>query len=229
MNVLAIETSCEQASIALLSGDEIVSRRLEGHANHSERILAEITGLLAEAGIPVSRLNGLAFGSGPGAFTGLRLACGVVQGLALGAGLGIVGVSSLAALALQAGAKRVFAATDARMGEIYYGTYEIHEGKLTQCAPPACCAPEVLVVPDGRWFGIGSAFSAYPDALGDAHAQRWTGLVPDAVPRAGEVARLAAVEVAGGRLLAPEDAVPLYVRDKVALTTAERLARGGRA
>lgn len=229
MNVLAIETSCEQASIALLSGGEVIGRRLEGHANHSERILAEITGLLAETGMPLGGLDALAFGSGPGAFTGLRLACGVVQGLALGAGLGVVAVSSLAALALQAETGRVLAATDARMGEIYHCAYQIHDGQVRQCAEPACCAPNMLTLPEGQWFGIGSAFAAYPQDLGQTLAERWIGLMPDAVPRAEQVAKLAAVEVAAGRLLAPEDAVPLYVRDKVALTTAERLARGGRA
>lgn len=230
MKVLAIETSCEHASIALLSSGEVIGRALEGHANHSEHILEAVSALLAEGECTIRQLDALAFGSGPGAFTGLRLACGVVQGLALGAGLGIAAVGSLAALAMQAAAPRVFAATDARMGEIYHCAFERGEDGLPVAIGEAgCCPPEMLALPEGNWWGTGSAFSAYGERIETTFPDRWLGFEPGAVPRAEDVARLALRELREGRLLAPEMALPLYVRDKVALTTAERLARGGRA
>lgn len=229
MKVLAIETSCEHASIALSSSGQVLEHRLEGHANHSEKILAEITALLAEGGLSVRQLDALAFGSGPGAFTGLRLACGVVQGLALGAGLGVAAVGSLAALALQAPSSRVVVATDARMGEVYYGAFEVLDGVAHARSELACCPPEQVSIPAGEWFALGSGYAAYEAGLTQRLAARWLGVAADAVPRAGDVARLAEQQVRGGTLLPPEQAVPLYVRDKVALTTAERLARGGKA
>ncbi|CAL94328.1 tRNA (adenosine(37)-N6)-threonylcarbamoyltransferase complex dimerization subunit type 1 TsaB [Azoarcus olearius] len=229
MKVLAIETSSERASIALLSSGERLTRELLGHANHSEHILSALTALLAEGGCGLGQLDCVAFGSGPGAFTGVRLACGIAQGLALGADLGLVGVCSLAALANQAPGTRIVAATDARMGEIYHAAYEREGDALRELTAPACSLPQELALGEGDWNGIGSAFAAYGDALAERWPGRWLGIAPDAVPRAEDVAVLAAQACRAGRLLAPEDAVPLYVRDKVALTTAERLARGGRA
>jgi tRNA threonylcarbamoyladenosine biosynthesis protein TsaB len=118
MKILAIEASSELGSVALLADGSIASRRIEGASRHSESVLGEARDLLAEAGLSVSSLDAVAFGAGPGAFTGLRLACGVAQGLALGADLGIAAIGSLDAIALQSGAERVFVATDARMGEV---------------------------------------------------------------------------------------------------------------
>lgn len=229
MKVLAIETSCERASIALLCGDAILGRTLDGHANHSEKILGEIAALLAEGGTTAAALDAVAFGSGPGAFTGLRLACGLAQGMALATGVGIAAVCSLSALALQAAAPRIFVATDARMGEVYHRAYAREGDTVVPLSGLACSAPEAVTPPDGEWFAIGSGFAAYETALAGRLAPRWLAVDATAVPQAAEVARLAALEVAAGRLLAPEDAAPLYVRDKVALTTAERLARGGKA
>lgn len=227
MKLLAIETSCEHASIALLMDGQMTCRELQGHANHSERLLPCIGELLAEAGLVASALDAVAFGSGPGAFTGLRLACGVAQGLAMGAGLGVVPVSSLAALAQQVEQPRVLALVDARMGEIYVAGYARSNGYAEEILAPACLRPED-VRPDGEWWMVGSALQAYP-SLCPAGQPEVLGRDAALVPRAQEVALLAARDVAQSGVLAPELAVPLYVRDKVALTTAERLARGGRA
>ena len=232
MNILAIETSCEQGSVALLCGDMLVAREIDGHANHSERILPLIRLLLEEAGLAVGRLDAIAFGSGPGAFTGLRLACGLAQGLALGAGLGVAAVGSLEALAMQAEERRILAATNARMGEIYQAAYrrDDADGELVELAVPTCRRPEEFELPDnGEWVGLGSAFAAYGEALAQRAGARLCRVLPAAVPRAEEVARLALVRARRGGLLAPELAAPLYVRDKVAFTTTERLARGGKA
>lgn len=230
MNVLALETSCEHASVALLSGGQIVERRLDGHANHSEHILACIGALLAEAGLRPAALDAIAFGSGPGAFTGLRLSCGIAQGLALGAGLGVAPVCSLDALALQGEGAQVVVATDARMGEIYHCAYRLDGGVPQALGAIACSPPEAALLPeDGLWCGVGSAFAAYRDTLRQRWGARLTHCFDGRYPRAADVARLAGTAVAAGALLAPELALPRYVRDKVALTTAERLARGGKA
>lgn len=230
MKILSIETSCEHASVALLIDGETVERNLEGHSNHSERLLPTLKTLLAEAGLALGALDAIAFGAGPGAFTGLRLACGVTQGLAMGADLGVAPICSLEALAMQGGGDSIYVATDARMGEVYAAAYRIQGGFPVTVVPPVCCAPELLTLPSaGRWGGIGSAFAAYGDRIPPAVRDGLDLLERDAVPRAADVARLGARMVLGEGLVVAELAAPLYVRDKVALTTAERLARGGRA
>ena len=230
MNILSIETATEHGSVALLHDGELLVRRIVGAANHSEAVLRDLRELLIEAGLAVTQLDAIAFGAGPGAFTGLRLACGVAQGLALGAGLGIAAIGSLQALALQVDARRVFVATDARMGEAYHAAFELDaEGVPMPFGQVGCSQPLELELPAGDWFAAGSAFKVWPQELEARLLGRLTGCRPDMVPRAEEVARLGAVAVARGALTPPELAAPLYVRDKVAFTTAERLARGGRA
>lgn len=230
MKILALETSCECASVALYLDGAIVERTLTGHANHSEHLLPALNGLLAEAGMSLRGLDALAFGAGPGAFTGLRLSCGVVQGLAMGTGLGVAPVCSLAALALQGQGERRFVVTDARMGEVYCAAYRRQHDGLVTVAEPSCCPPEELRPPAGEgWFGVGSGFAAYAQRLPPALVAALAGIDATAAPRAQDVARLAVRAVQTGQLVAPERAAPLYVRDKVALTTTERLARGGKA
>jgi tRNA threonylcarbamoyladenosine biosynthesis protein TsaB len=230
MKILALEASSEQASVALLIDGAIFSRRIDGATNHSQTVLRDLRDLLAEAGLPISALDAVAFGAGPGAFTGLRLACGVAQGLALGADLGVAVVGSLDAIALQARAARVFVATDARMGELYYAAFEGDQADSLQALGPARCAlPEAFELPPGQWLGAGSAFRVWPDALQARFPDQLLACRDELVARADEVALLGARQVREQRLLAPELAAPLYVRDKVAFTTAERLARGGKA
>lgn len=229
MNILSIETASEHGSVALLHDGELLVRRILGAANHSEAVLRDLRELLIEGGLGVTQLDAIAFGAGPGAFTGLRLACGVAQGLALGADLAVASIGSLQAIALQTGAGRVFVATDARMGEVYHAAFEQdEEGVPTPVGLPGCTAPLELALPAGTWFAAGSAFKVWPEELEARFLGRLTACRPDMVARAEEVARLGAVAVSRGALTAPELAAPLYVRDKVALTTAERLAGGGR-
>jgi tRNA threonylcarbamoyladenosine biosynthesis protein TsaB len=162
----------------------------------------------------------------------LRLACGVAQGLALGADLGIAVIGSLDAIALQSGAERVFVATDARMGEVYCAAFELGEAAAPalQVVSPVCClAPEDVVLPSGRWTAAGSAFGVWPEALHARFRDRLDGCMDKLAARADEIAVLGARLAARGGLVAPELAAPLYIRDKVAFTTAERLARGGKA
>ncbi|MDR2260447.1 MAG: tRNA (adenosine(37)-N6)-threonylcarbamoyltransferase complex dimerization subunit type 1 TsaB [Azoarcus sp.] len=228
MKLLAFESSCERASAALYinGGTRVVW--FEGHADHSERILAVTAALLAEAGLGMGALDAVAFGAGPGAFTGLRLACGVAQGLALGAGLGVIPVCTLAALAMQSPRPLALVATDARMGEIYHGRYRVEGGAVSELAAPACCAPAALPRPPaGAWFGLGTAFAAHTADLTTVTAGL-AGCDPTATPSAEAVARLAAA-MGAAAMAPPERTAPLYVRNKVALTTAERLARGNKA
>jgi len=155
---------------------------------------------------------------------------GVAQGLALGADLGIAVVGSLDAIALQARAPRVLVATDARMGELYYAAFEGDQADSLQALGPVRCAlPEALEIPPGPWLGAGSAFRVWPDVLRARLGDQLLDCRDALCARADEVALLAVRQVREQRLLAPELAAPLYVRDKVAFTTAERLARGGRA
>ena len=232
MKILAIETSTETASVALLDGERISERSVAGRPGHSETLLPEILGLLADAGARLADLDAIAFGAGPGAFTGLRLACGVVQGLAMGAGKPVIPVGTLEALASQCADESgaIFVAVDARMSEVYFAAYERRDGQLVERMAPACAAPgEVRLPAEGAWFGFGSAFKAYGEILVPAVGERLTGFDVSPVPLASSVARLAAVRLARGETIDAALAAPLYVRDKVAMTTAERLARGGKA
>jgi tRNA threonylcarbamoyladenosine biosynthesis protein TsaB len=229
MKILAIECSGERASVALLSGNVLVEHTLEGHGKHSQLLLPTVFAVLAEGGVELPALDGIAFGSGPGAFTSLRLACGVTQGLAISAGLGVMPVCSLAAMAASVSDGRVLAAIDARMGEVYCASYICRDGVPSELSAPACLPPEMLELPPGDdWHGLGNAFGVYADRLPGYVLARVCAVDAAAVPSAAVVARLAARSVTQSGWLAPHHAVPLYVRDKVALTTAERLARGAR-
>lgn len=232
MKILALETSCEHASIALTLDHETLSRELEGHANHSERLIPTVHSLLAEAGLGLGQIDVFAFGAGPGAFTGVRLACAVAQGFAMGHDTATAPVCSLAALSLDALAEWVYVATDARMAEAYAACYRVQAGlPPVELVAPVCAAPHALPTPaaDVEWMAIGSAFSAYRESLSADLDRSLPRRLADHHPRAAQVAEIARHLARQGLLVAPEMASPLYVRNKVALTTAERLARGGRA
>ena len=189
----------------------------------SAQLLPWMLELLGEAGLVLADLDGIAFGAGPGGFTGLRLACGVAQGLAIGLDRPLLAVPTLEALALACGEEKVFACLDARMSEVYCAAYRVRDGVLETVAGPLCAPPSTLSAPAGEaWFGCGDGFAAYPE-LGAL----FPNVCPDIWPTAAAVARLAAPVFARGGGVDAALGAPLYVRDKVALTTAERLARGG--
>jgi tRNA threonylcarbamoyladenosine biosynthesis protein TsaB len=190
---------------------------------HSELLLPMVDAVLAQAGLGLADLDGVGFGAGPGSFTGLRIACGVAQGLALGAGLKVVPVGTLLALAHDAGAGRVLACLDARMGEVYLAAYEREAGGWTQrVAPSVCKAQAAPPLEGGGWTAVGSAFRAYGDALEARYRGQLARVDPDAWPQAGPVAGLAAEVLAAGGGLPAEQAAPLYVRDRVALKMHEQ-------
>lgn len=226
MNLLALETATRHISVALWRDGAVLSRCAETVSGGSLLVLPWVDDLLVEANIQLSAIQALAVGRGPGSFTGLRLACGVAQGLAFGLELPIIGVGSLAALALVAhrvsGATRIFACLDARMNEVYSACYAVQEGRVSELVAPGVAAPEETRPPSGDWLGCGDAWTVYPQRL-----PRPPRLIENLWPSAAAVAALAANRMAQGEYSAMEDAQPLYVRDKVALTTEERRARGG--
>jgi tRNA threonylcarbamoyladenosine biosynthesis protein TsaB len=227
MRILALDTSTEWCSVAV--GDGALWHRRDEHAGqaHSARVLPMVHAALAEAGWALASLDGLAFGAGPGSFTGIRIGCGVAQGLALGAELPVVPVPTLAAIAQEVfrtrGWERVLACLDARMREVYAAAYVRDGGRWREAAPPSVVAPaEILrvhAVGDGGWHGAGNGFAAYP-AL-EARLGM-SSVAADARPTAQAIGELALPRLAAGEGVAAVDALPLYVRHRVALTSAEQ-------
>lgn len=229
MQILALETSTENGSCALWRDGELIVRNCPGGRSHSETLLPLVREVLAEAGIAVAQLDAIAFGVGPGAFTGLRVACGAAQGLAVAAGVPLLPVTSLQAMAAASGGQQVMALLDARMGEVYVGNYQMQDGSLClqgdiRVQPPA----DIIFPTSAGWLACGNALSAYPELSARANEAGLLQL-PDILPSAAWVARLAAPRVVAGDAIDPALAAPLYIRDKVAKTVAERLLEGGRA
>ena len=226
MRVLALDTATEACSVALLSGDEFISRSAEGGRSHAQLVLEMVEAVLAEAEVSLSMLDGIAASIGPGAFTGVRISVAVAQGLAFGAGLRVVPVGTLEALALQAvqsGGQLALACLDARMGEVYWGCFaaDLARGLIASC-PASVGPPESVVLPaPGAYRGIGRGFGAYP-ALAALPGLELDPKDSTALPNAREFARLGALRLQRKEGIDPADLSPLYLRDKVALTEAER-------
>ncbi len=229
MNLLALDTSSEWCSAALWLGGATHAREALAGQRHSELILPMIDALLQEAGLGVRRLDGIAFGAGPGSFTGLRIACGVAQGLAFAAGLPVAAVGTLECLAEASGESRVVSALDARMGEVYIGAFERSGEAWEAVSEPALRRPQEAPVLEGAWVGCGSGFAAHGEALALRYRGQLRAVRAELYPHAREVAALGARILARGEGLDPALAAPLYIRDKVALTVGERAARKARA
>jgi tRNA threonylcarbamoyladenosine biosynthesis protein TsaB len=215
MKLLAIDTATERCSVALLIDERVVERAVETQRGHADLVLPMVDAVLAEGGLTLRQLDGLAYGRGPGAFTGVRIAVGVAQGLAYGAHLMTVGISDLAAVAQQfatAGA-RILVCMDARMNEVYWGRFEASPAGLVKpTSAERVDRPEAVEAGDATIF-VGTGFGAY--------AQLAAGRTPIAVhaaarPDARDIARLAAAELRAGRGQRPEQAQPVYLRDQVA-------------
>lgn len=223
MRLLAVETSTDLCSAALLIGSEIQVLEQEAPNRHGEALGPMVARLLGHAGLRVADLDALAFGQGPGSFTGIRIGCGLIQGMALGAGIPVVPVPSLLALACETGAPRSIVAFDARMGEAYLAAYARQGDGWQEVASPRLLAPDgpVPVLPGSGWHRCGSGFDAFP-WLCEAYASQSAVHAQGVKPRAPGVASIAALWFGAGRAVAPDEAAPLYLRDKVALTVAER-------
>jgi tRNA threonylcarbamoyladenosine biosynthesis protein TsaB len=223
MKILALDTSTEACSVSLLAHGRRLDRYQELERGHAEILLPMVHSLLADAGITLRALDAIAFGRGPGGFTGVRLAASVVQGLAFGAGVGVVPVSDLAAVALQAsqlspGAKTVLVANDARMREVYWATFGAEplvfvQGEERVSPPAEVTLPAVR--PGEFWLAAGRGLRAWPE-LADRCRAGGATLLPELLPRASEVLELAIPTVKAGQMLDPELALPVYVRDRVA-------------
>ncbi|AKH19015.1 tRNA (adenosine(37)-N6)-threonylcarbamoyltransferase complex dimerization subunit type 1 TsaB [Sedimenticola thiotaurini] len=227
MKILAIETATEACSAALLI-DEAVSLRYQVQPRmHSQLILPMMDELLAEAGLSLAQLDAIAFGRGPGAFTGVRIAAGVAQGAAFAADLPVVPVSTLAALAQRAfrelGWRRLLPAYDARMQEVYWGAYGVDEqGLVVSQVADEVSAPDRVTLPEGDgWQGVGAGWSSYRSLLEQRLAGAVEAVNGELLCSAQDVALLGAAGFAAGRAVAPEQALPVYLRDKVALRPGE--------
>jgi len=228
MNILALETSTEYCSVALWQDGNCISRCELAGQKHSEMLVGMLDGLLSEAGVKLTQLDGIAFGAGPGSFTGVRIACGAAQGLALGANLPVAGISTLLALAEAAGRDKVVAALDARMGEIYHAVYQKQAGEWIAESEPIFCLPQFApAVEGGGWLGAGSGFKMYEAILDKHYAGQLSGVDRLAIPQASAIAGLAAVQFAAGQGVDAALAAPVYLRDKVALKTFERKHQHG--
>jgi tRNA threonylcarbamoyladenosine biosynthesis protein TsaB len=213
MRFAAIETSTEWCSVAVWNDGEIAAlERRAGH-RHSEFALPMLQELMKG-----SRIDAVAFGAGPGAFTGLRIACALAQGLAFARSLPVIGISTLEALAQESGAARVLACIDARMREVYYAALEKHGGGWHEVIPAHCAAPRSAPLPPGKgWMGCGSGFEVYREEMkGKVEVAR-----PEIHPTAMAVAQLAAPRLAAGEGVDAAQAAPVYLRDKVAFTKEE--------
>lgn len=240
MNLLAFETATEACSVALYVGGDVRERFEIAPRRHAELSLPWAEALLAEAGMRKSQLDAIALGRGPGAFTGVRLAIAIGQGIALALDRPIVPVSTLAALAFgatradwEAGPasqeRRVFAAIDARMGEVYTGSFAIRDGDAFALDAERLWAPDTVQLPDmdtqdAGWIGVGTGFAAGEGALATRLALSFERIDDTALPHAADVARLAARAWERGEAVAPERVEPAYLRNNVALTLAEQQA-----
>jgi tRNA threonylcarbamoyladenosine biosynthesis protein TsaB len=222
VNLLAVETSTELCSVALLRGKELFVEEAMSDNRHSEILVPMVRKLLDRAHLAASQMDAFGFGQGPGSFTGIRIACGIVQGLAFASNRPVVPVPSLLALAEQSNEGRVVAALDARMGEAYLAAYARNGDDWDEViAPRLADSGSSPPLPGRRWAATGSGFDRHAwlrDAYRDSIEMRFEG----DLPRAGAVARLAARRLARGAGIAAAQAAPLYLRDKVALTTEER-------
>jgi tRNA threonylcarbamoyladenosine biosynthesis protein TsaB len=225
MRILALDTATEACSASLCIGDRRLDRYVELDRGHAEQILPMVDALLMEAGVALNSLDAIAFGRGPGGFTGVRLAASVAQGLAFGADLGVVPVSSLAAVAqraiqLEPDASRVLVVNDARMREVYWAEFEVADGAPASVGAERVGPADSVQLPvtqNGHsWVAVGRGLVAWP-ALAERCRAVGARMHADLLPRASEVLTLARAEVAAGRVLAAEAAIPVYVRDNVAV------------
>lgn len=222
MRFAALETSSDWCSVALWLDGEIASTEARAPNRHSELVLPMLYRLLEERNLKVENLEAIAFGAGPGAFTGLRIACGVAQGLALARSLPVAPVSCFEAIAEECGASRVVACIDARMHEVYYAALERTSHGWTEVVSASCVPPGEAAPPPGDgWVGAGNGFAAFPAFLHN----RIKTVISEIHPTAHSIARLAAGRLAAGQGVDAALALPTYFRDKVAFTQAELAKR----
>ncbi len=229
MKILAFDTSTEYLSIALSSDGSTLTRECLAVQQHAALLLPMVREVMAEASLSFTQLDCIAFGAGPGSFTGLRIACSVAQGLAFGAGIPVVGVSTLRAMAHASGGMRVIAALDARMGEIYHAAYEKINGEWKEViAPNVCKTISAPALKGNGWIGVGNGF-AVDEILQARFGSQIAQVDASCFPHAISILELAQIEFAAGRAVAAELAAPIYIRNKVAMTHAEQTQQKAKA
>ncbi|WP_137166493.1 tRNA (adenosine(37)-N6)-threonylcarbamoyltransferase complex dimerization subunit type 1 TsaB [Salinimonas lutimaris] len=216
MNLLAIDTATEALSVALQVNGNLFSRFEICPQQHSQKLLPLVDEVLQDAGVQIGELDGLVFGRGPGSFTGVRIATGMIQGLSLGSSLPVVGISTLAAMAMQAvaehGADKILSATDARMSEVYFGQYSVQSGLVELIGEEVVCAPAEAAEKAAQqgFVAVGTGWQAYPELA---------ACVADApqilYPQAQYMLALAEQEFRAGRSSDAAGVSPVYLRDKV--------------
>lgn len=216
MKLLALDTATEACSAAVWVDGAVLERYEFAPRRHAALILPMIDAVLSEAGLSVKQLDAIAVGRGPGAFTGVRIAIGIAQGIAFAADLPVAPMSTLAALALGAGREfgysHLAVVLDARMGEVYWGAYAATGNTVVLLGEEQCCPATVVTAPPGDWFGVGSGWLTYPEALAQRlSVKRWQG---DRYPHAGDIAWLAADQ--RDVWVAADLALPVYLRNQVA-------------
>ena len=221
MKLIAVETATEACSAALLIDGEVIEQFEIAPRQHTQLILPMVDQLLADAGLKLADLDGLAFGRGPGAFTGVRIATGVIQGLAFAADLPVAPISTLAAMAhgqyRTAGEHNILTAIDARMGEIYWAAYQFSEHDamreiISEQVIPAANAP---LPESGIWFGVGSGFQSDGERLSERLGDLLVGTDAALLPHAADIALLAAPVIERGEGVSAANALPIYLRDQV--------------
>jgi len=231
MNLLAIDTSTDFCSVAASRGAVLFSRHEPAGQRQAERILDMVKEVLVEAQLEFAQIQGIAYGAGPGSFTGLRIAAGVTQGLALARGIGVVGVGTLLALAEQAAEEaaekaagdRIIACLDAHKGEVYHAAYRRAGAGWEEVSAPGVYEPEAVpLASGGDWLGCGDGFAAYRERLLARLGECVSAIRPETTPTARSVLKLAIARFAAGDARDAAAALPVYLRDKVALKTSER-------
>lgn len=223
MKLLALDASTEFLSLALHTDDNTYQYDHNVGQTASQVILPEIQRLLDKANLGLKDLDGIAFGAGPGSFTGVRIACGVAQGLAFGANIPLVGINVLMALAQASGADRVVVASDARMREVYHAVYQKEgEGWREVHAAGVYKPNEVPIVEGSGWVGVGTAWKVYGEALSQQYQHNIVSIHPEMTPMAGSIIALASPLFEAGLVGQASDAKPIYIRNRVALTSKER-------
>lgn len=227
MNLLALDTSTEFLSLALKLGERTFTHYQETGSASSQLVLPQIQVLLDSTNVQLKDLDGIAFGAGPGAFTGVRIASGVAQGLGFGANLPVVGINTLTAVAEASGQDKVIVCLDARMGEIYHAILVKQNGIWLEISETKVCKPQdAPTMEGGDWFGAGSGWAAYSDVLTQVYTDNLSQTLPNILqgitPTAEAILRLAQPVFAAGQAKPAMEAMPIYIRNRVALTTLER-------
>lgn len=221
MKLLAIDAATEACSVALLAGDTLYERHMVSPRGHAQRLLTMVDEVMRDAGLTLKEMDAIAFDRGPGSFTGVRVGTSVTQGLAFGANLPVIPVSSLATIAQgtwrETGQTQVLSVIDARMGEVYWGYYTLNEGVMALQGTEHVCKAEVITPAiNGNWYGAGSGWQAYQSALQSVIQAECNGIDPQRLPYARDILDLAKKHFIDKEYVAADQALPTYLRNDVA-------------